>query len=272
LFGGYRRYLGNHYLARFDRWPAWIRRAAIRAGSVLPADRHSSLLNTLRLAKGFLAAADLSFEDRYRAYVQVMEDARARELLVNDPGDAADPVRAAFDAFRADDPLNRMFGVDAATQLPDDLLMLTDKMSMAVSLECRVPLLDHELVEMAARMPEEIKIRGGVLKAVMKEALKDLLPQEILHRKKRGFGTPMGAWLKSELAPLLDSVLSAESVAARGLFRHAAVERLKAEHRANRADHTDALLSLLNLEVWARMFLDGRTHSDVTDELLGAVA
>lgn len=272
LFGGYRRYLGNHYLARFDRWPGWIRRAAIRAGAVLPADRHSSLLNTLRLAKGFLAAADLSFEDRYRSYVQIMEDARARELLAVDAGGAADPIHAAFEAFRADDPLNRMFGVDAATQLPDDLLMLTDKMSMAVSLECRVPLLDHELVEMAARMPEEVKIRGGVLKAAMKTALSDLLPQDILHRKKRGFGTPMGAWLKAELAPLLDSVLSAEAVAARGLFRHVVVERLKAEHRANRADHTDALLSLLNLEVWARIFLDGRAHADVTDELLRAVA
>lgn len=272
LFGGYRRYLGNHYLARFDRWPSWIRSAAIRTGAWLPADRHSNLLNTLRLAKGFLAAAELSFEDRYRSYIQVMEDARARELLVDGAIEHADPIAEAFLRSRADDPLNRMFGVDAATQLPDDLLMLTDKMSMAVSLECRVPLLDHELVEMAARMPENVKIRGGVLKAAMKEALADLLPQDILHRKKRGFGTPMGAWLKAELAPLLDSVLSRESVASRGLFRHETVDRLKAEHRSNRADHTDALLSLLNLEVWARIFIDGREHGEVTDELVRLAA
>jgi asparagine synthase (glutamine-hydrolysing) len=87
--------------------------------------------------------------------------------------------------------------------LPDDLLLLTDKMSMAVSLECRVPLLDHQLVELAAAMPGSIKVRHGRLKHLMKASLADLLPDDILNRKKRGFGTPMGAWLKRELAPLL---------------------------------------------------------------------
>lgn len=273
LFGGYRRYLGNHYLAQFDKWPSVIRRAAIRAGTWLPADRHSSLLNSLRLAKGFLAAAGLSFEARYRAYVLILEDARARELLVeDDTATYVDPIRNAFEATASNDPLLRMFGVDAATQLPDDLLMLTDKMSMAVSLECRVPLLDHELVEMAATMPESVKMEGGVLKSAMKTALSDLLPEDILHRKKRGFGTPMGAWLKAELAPVLDFTLSREAVEARGLFRYDAVDRLKAEHRANRADHTDVLLSMLNLEVWARMFLDGRSHGEVAEELQRAIS
>ena len=101
-----------------------------------------------------------------------------------------------------------MLAVDAETQLPDDLLMLTDKMSMAVSLECRVPLLDHELVELAARMPAGVKMRGGALKHVMKAALADVLPDDILDRKKRGFGTPMGAWLKGDLAPMLRDLLS----------------------------------------------------------------
>ena len=90
--------------------------------------------------------------------------------------------------------------------------MLTDKMSMAVSLECRVPLLDHDLVELAAAMPSAIKIRGGRLKHVMKAALSPMLPDDILHRKKRGFGTPMGAWLKKELAPVLQALLSPEVV------------------------------------------------------------
>ena len=124
------------------------------------------------------------------------------------------------------DALNRMFAVDAETQLPDDLLLLTDKMSMAVSLECRVPLLDHELVEMAASMPAAIKVRGGRLKHLMKEALSELLPREILDRQKRGFGTPMGAWLKTDLAPVLDRLLSPEVVRGRGLFRDEVVTRL----------------------------------------------
>src|SRR5213076_2362808 len=112
-------------------------------------------------------------------------------------------ITAAFDNADSSDPLNRMLVVDAETQLPDDLLMLTDRMTMATSLECRVPLLDHELVELTARIPAELKIKGGELKHLMKRALADLLPPEILHRKKRGFGTPMGAWLKRELQPML---------------------------------------------------------------------
>src|SRR5690606_5904916 len=109
--------------------------------------------------------------------------------------DEIDSLAAAFASASAADPVARLFGVDAATQLPDDLLMLTDKMSMAVSLECRVPLLDQQLVELAAAIPAALKIKNGRPKYLMKEALKDVLPQEILHRKKRGFGTPMGAWL-----------------------------------------------------------------------------
>src|SRR5581483_6341008 len=105
-----------------------------------------------------------------------------------------DMIEAAFRHARGDS-LNRLLAVDAETQLPDDLLLLTDKMTMATSLECRVPLLDHELVELAAAMPEEIKIRNGRLKHAMKEALAPVLPADILNRKKRGFGTPMGAWL-----------------------------------------------------------------------------
>ena len=165
-----------------------------------------------------------------------------------------------------------MLSIDAETQLPDDLLLLTDKMSMAVSLECRVPLLDQELVELAASMPEGVKIRGGNLKHVMKDALKEILPDDILERKKRGFGAPMGAWLKGELAPLMQEVLSESAVESRGLFHYPAVAELIASHAANRLDGTDQLLSLLNLEVWARIYLDGRSAADVTDEQQAATS
>jgi asparagine synthase (glutamine-hydrolysing) len=160
-----------------------------------------------------------------------------------------------------------MLAVDAETQLPDDLLLLTDKMSMAVSLECRVPLLDHELVELAARMPQEVKIRGGRLKHAMKEAVAHMLPRDILERRKRGFGTPMGAWLKQDLAPLVRGLLSEPVVAGRGLFHYPEVRQLIEAHEANRIDGTDRLLALINLEIWSRLYLDGRSPGDVTDEL-----
>ncbi|MBL8482807.1 MAG: asparagine synthase (glutamine-hydrolyzing) [Rhodocyclaceae bacterium] len=272
LFGGYRRYLGNHYVERFERLPGWMQKGAIAVGRRLPADRHSNLLNVMRLAKGFLASAELTFEERYRAYLQVMERTQVGRLTRVPSHSPFDPLHEAFAASLQDDAQSRMASVDVHTQLPDDLLMLTDKMSMAVSLECRVPLLDHELLEMAATMPESIKMRGGVLKHVMKQALATWLPDDILHRKKRGFGTPMGAWLKGELAKLLDDVLSVAALERRGLFDPVAVHELIAAHRSNKHDYTDALLALLNFEIWARLFLDRRDPADLTLELKQAMA
>jgi asparagine synthase (glutamine-hydrolysing) len=272
LFGGYRRYLGNHYAERLRKLPQWMRRGAARAARHLPADRHSGALNALRLAKGFLASAELSEDERYRSYLQVLGRDAVGELMLHPPAASDDALSLAMAGAGSQDSLQRMLAVDVETQLPDDLLLLTDKMSMAVSLECRVPLLDHELVELAAAMPAAIKVRDGRLKHVMKEALGELLPADILDRKKRGFGTPMGAWLKGELAPLLDRLLAPEVVGARGLFRQAAVDRLVADHRASRTDGTDALLALMNLEIWSRIYLDGREPADIASELKSHVA
>jgi len=127
-------------------------------------------------------------------------------------------------------------------------------------------------VELAAQMPEDVKISGGCLKHAMKAALAQVLPRGIIERKKRGFGTPMGAWLKGELAPLVRDLLSEPSVEARGLFRYPGIARLIADHEANRIDGTDRLLALLNLEIWARIYLDARAPADIADELKVAVA
>ena len=272
LFGGYRRYLGGHYAARFQALPHWARRAASMAAHRLPADRHSKLLNAMRLAKGFVASAEMGADERYRSYLQVVGREAVAGLLLDAAPSGDDLLAQAFRGAGTTDELNRLLAVDAETQLPDDLLMLTDKMSMAVSLECRVPLLDHQLVELAASMPAAIKLRGGQLKHIMKAALAPMLPDDILHRKKRGFGTPMGAWLKKELAPVLRALLSPGVVRARGLFHGAAVEGLMADHAANRSDETDALLTLMNLEIWSRVYLDRRDPADVADELKRCVA
>lgn len=267
LFGGYRRYLGDHYARRFNRLPGPLRALVSAAVARLPSDRHSGLLNKLRLAKGFVASSAMAADERYRSYLQLMPPDTLTRLLIAPTGDVNDALARAFAGAGHEDELNRMLAVDAETQLPDDLLMLTDKMSMAVSLECRVPLLDHELVEMAAAMPGDLKMPGGQLKGLLKEALTELLPQDILHRAKRGFGTPMGAWLKRELAPLLRGLLAPAVVRGRGLFDPAVVSRLVADHESNRIDGTDALLALMNLEIWSRIYLDQRDPADLTDEL-----
>jgi len=266
IFGGYRRYLGDHLHRRFSALPGWLQQLAMRTGRSLPADRHSPLLNVARYAKAFLAAADLAPEQRYSAFLQVQARSEVAELLVSG-STCDDAIVSAFRDADSSDPLNRMLVVDVETQLPDDLLLLTDRMTMATSLECRVPLLDHELVELAARIPGDVKVKGGTLKYLMKEALVDLLPREILERKKRGFGTPMGAWLKRDLAPMLRSVLSTQSLSARGLVHPAVVQRLIVDHQSNRIDGTDRLLGLVNLEIWCRVYIDGRTADDVGAEL-----
>jgi len=270
LFGGYRRYLGGHYARQVRRLPDWSLRLLSGAAGWLPSDRHSRLHNTLRLARGFLASATLAPDERYRQYLQVLDRDTVRALTRG--AGRGDALAAAFAAAGTDDELNRLFAVDAETQLPDDLLLLTDKMSMAVSLECRVPLLDRELVELAATIPAAHKVKGGRLKHLMKRALADVLPPDILERQKRGFGTPMGAWLKRDLAPVLRGLLAPEAVSRRGLFDPAVVSRLVADHAAARIDGTDALLALMNLEIWSRMVLDRRSPQDVTAELKGWLA
>lgn len=272
LFGGYRRYLGEHYLGLLGRVPSPLVRAATGLARRLPSDRHGRLSNLSRLTRQFLESARLAPDERYRSYVRVLDRAYVRNMLLAPAADDADALAAAFADARSDDPVNRLFEVDAATQLPDDLLALTDRMSMAVSLECRVPLLDEELVELATAIPGSLKMKGGRQKHLMKEALKDVLPHGILHREKRGFGTPMGAWLKGTLAASLDSLLCRESVVRRGLLDPQAVAMLVADHRASRVDGTDVLLSLMNLELWCRVFLDRRSHDDVAAEFLETAA
>ncbi len=267
LFGGYRRYLGGHYAQRYSQLPAWLRSSAGFVARHLPADRHSGWLNHLRLAKGFIASAEMAPDERYRSYLQILDRETVSALLLAPQAGGEDALATAMREAGNEDDLNRMLAIDAETQLPDDLLLLTDKMSMAVSLECRVPLLDHELVELAATIPAEHKVRDGRLKHLMKQSLSNLLPDDILNRKKRGFGTPMGAWLKRELAPVLRRLLSAEVVERRGLFRYPVVERLVADHMANRFDGTDSLLALMNLEIWSRIYVDGRDPADVAGEL-----
>jgi asparagine synthase (glutamine-hydrolysing) len=270
LFGGYRRYLGNHYQERFQRLPAWARAGLVKGARLLPSDRHSPLLNAARLAKSFLGSAELPFDARYRSYVEVFSLEERTRLMRSQPDRTTDAIDAAFARARSQDALNRMLTVDVHTQLPDDLLLLTDKMSMAVSLECRVPLLDHELVELAARIPEALKVRRGRLKHVMRRALADVLPAPILERRKRGFGTPMGAWLRRDLAPLLRSLLSEQSLCRRGLFDPKHVAELIREHDARRVDATDRLLALLNLEIWSRVFLDRADPSEVAVQMRAA--
>lgn len=272
LFGGYRRYLSSYYDRYYNLVPRWLRRDVLPPLALaLPSDRHSTLMNLFRHLRTYLQSHEGSFEERYRSYVQVFGRASVEALLREPAPEALDALDAAFSEVGDGDPLSRMMRVDLLTQLPDDLLLLTDRMTMATSLECRVPFLDNTVIDLSLRMPSHLKVRGGRLKYVLKKALGDLLPADILDRGKRGFGAPVGAWFKRDLAPLVREVLSRESVEKRGLFRWDAVERTIGLHEQNREDCTDHLLALTNFELWSRMYMDGRAPEEVEAELAAGV-
>lgn len=272
LFGGYRRYWSEHLARKYGRIPKLLRNGVIQPlGRYLPSDRHSRVLDWTRLAKGFLAGAELPADERYENFIRVFGPEQIERVLGLPAVGRSPALQAAFAATRSHDAVQRLIDVDLTTQLPDDLLMLTDRMSMATSLECRVPLLDDRLVEIAGRIPSEMKVHGTKLKFVMKEALRGVLPDEIIDRKKRGFGAPIGGWFKKELAPFLDTVLNEQTVRARGVFDWHAVKEIRDAHRANREDHTDHLLCLMNFELWSQVNLDGVSHQDVSERISNGV-
>ena len=195
------------------------------------------------------------------AYGMFEPDAKTR-LYSSDFGNSvrhADPFAAFRDAYgrcRSTDPLDRGLYVDVHTYMVDDILTKVDRMSMAVSLEAREPLLDHRLLEFAARVPTSLKLKDGRGKYLLRKALEKKVPREILERGKQGFEAPIGEWLRGPLAPMADSLLADGRLRDRGVFNDREVTRLWTDHREGRADHRHRLWQLMMLELWFRQFID----------------
>ncbi len=186
-----------------------------------------------------------------------------QEMILARPGEqlALDPYAVGLGmlAEHGGDDLDRMSHADLQTYLVE-LLMKQDQMSMAASLESRVPFLEHELVERVAAMPSCYKLRGLTTKAVLREALGDLVPPAIRRRRKMGFPVPLGRWLREAHWPQVEELVISERALSRGHFRPEAVSRLAREHREGVVDHGDRLWLLMNLELWQRLFLEGESH------------
>jgi asparagine synthase (glutamine-hydrolysing) len=144
--------------------------------------------------------------------------------------------------------------------------MKQDQMSMAASIESRVPFLDHPLVEFAARLPERLKLRGLTTKYVLRQAMRDALPPEILSRKKMGFPVPVGRWFRGAFRGIVDDYVLSDRAAARGLFDQGYVRRLVERHCRGDENHSERLWALVNLEMWHRLFVDGQSVVDVEAE------
>jgi asparagine synthase (glutamine-hydrolysing) len=191
---------------------------------------------------------------------------RLQQSLLSDPAllEVRDPYAVGLRCYQEGSAgaLERMARADLQTYLVE-ILMKQDQMSMAASVESRVPFLDHEFVEHAASIPGSYKLRGWRTKVVLREALRDLVPQAILTRPKMGFPTPVDRWFRGTFGTLLDEFVSGSRALERNLFESGYVRRLVQEHRSGVANHGDRLWLLMNLEIWQRIFLDGETPETV---------
>jgi asparagine synthase (glutamine-hydrolysing) len=154
------------------------------------------------------------------------------------------------------DAIDPLLYLDSKTYLPGDILTKVDRMSMAVSLETRVPLLDHKLIEFVTRIPSSMKMKGLETKHIFKRAVRGLVPDEILERPKQGFGVPLQEWINLQLRGRIHDTLTERRTHERGLFNSQAVNILLGEHERGRRDHSPALWALLMLELWHRAFVD----------------
>jgi asparagine synthase (glutamine-hydrolysing) len=263
VFAGYPRQLAMKFAAMLDPVPSLLRRPLLKTlARSLPGGKPGRLTAPLRNAKKFARSAGLDFEDRYLGYGTYFTDEAKQQLFSDDLReataglDAYSTHRRYFERVKESAPLNRLLYVDMKTFLPCLNLITTDKTSMAANLEVRVPFLNREMVELAARMPPEFKLRGFKRKYILKRALEKVLPHEVIWRKKAGFGAPIRSWLRGPLRPLIDDLLSDETIKSRGLFRPEEVKRIIEANLAGREDYNLQVFQLLNLELWQRQFID----------------
>jgi asparagine synthase (glutamine-hydrolysing) len=261
LFAGYDTYEAQALASRFERFlPDSAMAAVARVVSMFPpSEKKKGLLNSLR--RFFEGAADRPASlEHYRWMTFLSPAAKGRlyspALQTELAGaDAYLPVREAL-GTRHDDALNRQLYADLSIYLADDILTKVDRMSMATSLETRAPFLDVGVMELAFSMPSTLKVKDRERKYILKRALRGILPDCILQRRKEGFSIPMKQWLKRDLSGLMEDLISPARVAKRGLFEPSAVTRMMREHCAGRENHAHTLFPLMVFERWAQAFLD----------------
>ena len=265
LFAGYDRYRAVRLATLLDRMPLIRSLLASKVWQHLPTSRRQkSLLTRWQRFTQSLAAAP---NRRYAEMIAVFDESRRAALYADDfvaelpDQDPADFVLAALARAGKRDTATAASLADLDTYLPCDLCHKVDTATMAHGLECRQPMLDQRVVELAIAMPISLKLRGRCGKRILKHAFGDLLPREVFRRRKTGFGVPLDRWFRNELKEMAHDVLLSERAIGRGYFRRAALEQLLAEHMASRRDHSARLWSLLILELWHREWMDTSSHT-----------
>jgi asparagine synthase (glutamine-hydrolysing) len=270
IFAGYRKHVAHGWSEQYRRVPAFARSTAEAALLALPSLRGTRLKGSVRLAKKMARSAALSSEEafiRNCTYLDTQQKADLYTLKSQQAsrGNPATQHLATFDNVRHADFLNQMLYLDTKIFMPTLNLTYNDKMSMASSVEVRVPFLDRELAEFVAwNVPPESKLKGKwrpVTKHIFREAMRPMLPDEVMRQPKAGFAAPVDYWLSHDLRPMVDDLLSESQVRRRGLFRPEVVRRYIDEQRRGAEDWSMQIWQLLTLEIWMQLFLDGGARS-----------
>ena len=273
-FAGYDRFLGQRLVDLYCLLPAWFRRQVVRRIT----DRIPESFGYKSLAQKAAWMNEMSLYSAGERYARSMsflrftQDAKQRLFTQAARGriddyDSTAKILRYFDADSVDDLVDRMLYTDLMTRMPDHLLSIVDRMSMAHSLESRSPLVDHRVVDFAASLPGDMKLRGRQLKYALKQVAARYLPRELIHRRKQGFGFPLGSWMRTELRDFMGRLFARSRFIERGLFEGSYIRQLLDEHMAGRRNHDFRLWILLNLEIWHRLNLEGMDVGQVGQEI-----
>jgi asparagine synthase (glutamine-hydrolysing) len=260
LFGGYPRYTVLRTLRWLDRLPQAGRVGLAQCGNLLPGAFGGPIGALLRRAKRVLRDSHRSPEERFLAYCMSTPETTVRAILSPSLAHAMANWRADADCLlrmrtSGLDEVDQFFERDLSVYLPNHNLLYTDKMGMAVGIEARVPLLDQDLVDFGTSLSAAQKLEP-VPKAILRRAARGIVPHEIIDRPKAGFGAPYRHWLRHDLGPMWNDLMSRQAIERRGWFRADAVHQIRRQSQAGRADYYMLQWALLSLEIWARQFID----------------
>ena len=256
LFAGYTRYVTDRKRSGLEKLPKAIRRNLLKPLS-------EALPHGAR-GRNFLYNTSLDAVDRYIDSVSHFGKLKKLELyssvlsenLNGGFGKAETLYKKIAESVSSRNSVDKLLYLDSKTYLPGDILTKVDRMTMAASLEARVPLLDHELIEFVQKIPANLKLKGLETKYIFKKAMEAVVPREILYREKQGFGVPINEWINSQLKDRIHGILSEKRTEERGYFEPRYIKVLLNEHAANRRDHSHALWILWMLELWHRRYVD----------------
>ena len=263
IFAGYPRQLAMQLAGKSDFIPSAVRKPLmLTLDKMLYGGMRGKFTAPMRNAKKFAKSAAMDFEKRYMGFGTYFTDAMKSNLYAKDlrgemkDFDAYKYHKQYFDKCKDASPLNRLLYVDFKTFMPALNLDTTDKTSMAANLEVRVPFLNHELVSLTERIPSDLKIKGLKRKYILKKAVEEILPKEVIWRKKAGFSAPIRSWIRTSLKPMIDDLLSEETIKKRGLFDAKEIRRIIELNQSGKEDYNLQVFQMLTLEIWQRTFLD----------------